>query len=71
LIQWPPNYQKVVLERGDVYAPHVSASGGLSIVGLGVTPSPETGSSLPDDREWLEWLQARGVQWDDRDDQAS
>ena len=28
LIQWPPNYENVILEAGDVYASHIGVKGG-------------------------------------------
>ena len=31
LVQWPPNYQKIVLEPGDVNAIHSGGTGGLSV----------------------------------------
>ncbi len=31
LMQWPPNYEKVVLESGDEYAIHTGGKGGLRL----------------------------------------
>jgi len=31
LMQWPPEYKKVVLEKGDAAATHTGSKGGLSI----------------------------------------
>ena len=31
LMQWPPNYKKIILEPGDEYAMHSGGTGGLTI----------------------------------------
>jgi hypothetical protein len=30
-MQWPPDYQKIILESGDEYATHSASKGGLRI----------------------------------------
>jgi len=38
VFRWPPHYEKLVLEYGDVAAVHVGGKGGLRVSGLAVTP---------------------------------
>jgi hypothetical protein len=45
LMQWPPNFKKVILEEGDDSAIHSGGKGGVSI-GMKITQDPEE-ESLP------------------------
>ena len=31
LMQWPPNYKKIILDPGDVHAEHTGGKGGLNV----------------------------------------
>ncbi|WP_217560902.1 hypothetical protein [Streptomyces sp. GbtcB6] len=69
LMQWPPRYELVVLERGDETVTHTGGKGGLSIVRTEVSteptvPQPLAMSSepIPEDSRWLREI---GIVWDD------
>ncbi len=47
LMQWPPNYKKIVLEAGDDYAIHAGGKGGLQMGALQVSDE----KPLPPDLE--------------------
>ena len=40
LLRWPPDYQKLVLERGDVTAIHVGGKGGVQVTEVVLAPAP-------------------------------
>ena len=53
LMQWPPDYKKVVLEPGDEYAIHSAGKGGVSI---------QSAQVLEEEDElrlevWQEWME--------------
>jgi hypothetical protein len=57
LMSWPPVYKKIVLERGDDYAVHTGAKGGLDI---GVPETIQEEGSFKEDKyliPWLEWME--------------
>jgi hypothetical protein len=41
LMQWPPSYQKIILEPGDEYAMHSGSKGGMRIGSLGISEDAE------------------------------
>jgi len=60
LLQWPPNYKKIILERGDEYARHSGGKGGLRMSAIQVTNENEE-TSLNEEQKltpWLEWLES-------------
>jgi hypothetical protein len=59
LIRRPPAFARIVLDRGDEWAVHVSGTGGLRI-GT-VEPRPAYGELSAQAREWLE---ANGIEWE-------
>ena len=48
LMQWPPNYQRVILEPGDNYAIHSGGKMGLS---MGTPQSGRKGDGIPSEME--------------------
>lgn len=38
IMQWPPNYKRVILEAGDEYAYHTASKGGLQFGRVALTP---------------------------------
>ncbi|MHB9862038.1 hypothetical protein [Streptomyces sp. YIM S03343] len=69
LMQWPPRYELVVLERGDETVVHAGGKGGLSIVRTEVPatpalPQPTAVSSGPGPED-SRWLREIGIAWDD------
>lgn len=57
LLRWPPRYEKVVLEPGDLAAIHVGGKGGVRAGGITAAPVPAGA-----DRQWLH---ENGIDWDD------
>ena len=55
LMQWPPNYEKIILEAGDEIAIHTGGKGGLRLQSPQVAPqdNPE-----PEEPEFSEELRA-------------
>ncbi|MGW7545991.1 hypothetical protein ACWGKQ_33520 [Streptomyces sp. NPDC054770] len=69
LMQWPPRYELVVLERGDETVTHAGGKGGLSIVRTEVptaptVPQPSAMPSGPGPED-SRWLREIGIAWDD------
>jgi hypothetical protein len=56
LIRRPPEFEKVVLDRGDEWVAHVGSTGGLRIAAMQTRP----GDPPPDDRGWLA---EHGIEW--------
>ena len=58
LLQWPPNYKRIILEPGDENATHSGGKGGLRMsapqVGEEASVSAEERRLTP----WLEWLES-------------
>lgn len=46
LMQWPPNYRKIILEEGDESAIHSGGKGGVSMGGVQINKDPQE-DSLP------------------------
>jgi hypothetical protein len=65
LIQWPPDYKKIVLEVGDDYAIHSGGKGGL-VVGdpRVITQNEESKQDTARLDQWEQWLSEMG--FDDR-----
>ena len=61
LLRWPPNYEKLVLERGDEAAIHVGGKGGLRVGQIAVAPA--TVGEVPQAEQ--QWLRDNGIDWDD------
>jgi hypothetical protein len=60
LLRWPPRYEKLVLEHGDVAAIHVGGKGGLRVGAVDVAPAPST--DVPSGER--QWLRDNGIDWD-------
>jgi hypothetical protein len=60
LLSWPPNYRKIVLDRGDVWTPHVGAAGGLSLSSITVPPQAAHSWNEADDRALQAWASGEG-----------
>lgn len=60
VFRWPPHYEKLVLEYGDVAAVHVGGKGGLRVSGLAVTPV--AAGEMPAAEQ--DWLRDNGIEWD-------
>ena len=57
LMQWPPDYKKVVLESGDEYALHSGGKDGLRLGSVQVSNDEETESSEELELgSWEDWL---------------
>ena len=59
----PPEFQRIVLERGDVRAAHVGGTSGLQPAAMNPRPA-EPGDLGPGDRTWLA---EHGIDWEPRD----
>ncbi len=57
LLRWPPRYEKIVLEPGDLTAIHVGGKGAVRAGGLTASPAPAAA-----DRQWL---RENGIDWAD------
>ncbi|MEU4096971.1 hypothetical protein [Streptomyces sp. NPDC026673] len=79
LLQWPPRYELLVLERGDESVVHAGGKGGASIAGTELPvdprlladpagPAGQAGPPGPEDRRWLREI---GVAWDGDADSAA
>ncbi len=60
LLRWPPNYERLVLNHGDVSVVHVGGKGGVRVSGIGVSQAPARDVREED----LQWLQESGIDWD-------
>jgi len=58
LLRMPPEFDKVVLDRGDETVAHVGGTAGVQITG--VSASPRTGHLPAAERDWLA---AHGIAW--------
>jgi len=58
LMQWPPNYQKIILEAGDEQASHSGGKGGLQMGGVEIS-ADECADTADDPRlvQWDLWLE--------------
>jgi hypothetical protein len=59
-IRRPPEFEKVVLDRGDEWAAHVGGSSGLHVAAADVPPR-QTADLRASDRNWLA---AQGIAWE-------
>jgi hypothetical protein len=60
LLRWPPHFERLVVEGGDVGAVHVGGKGGLRMGGMAIQPGG-TGAVPDTDRRWLH---ENGIDWD-------
>lgn len=60
VFRWPPHYEKLVLDHGDVSVVHVGGKGGLRVSGFGVAPAKAT--EMPTSER--DWLRDNGIEWD-------
>ncbi len=59
LLRRPPAFERIVLDRGDERAVHVSGTGGLRIGAVDTRPAH---SELSE--QACEWLEAHGIEWE-------
>lgn len=59
LLSWPPNYEKLVLDRGDETVPHSGGTGGMQISAEATPQVPAPGDH---DRSWLA---DNGIDWEE------
>ena len=59
LMQWPPNYKKIILEAGDEYAIHSGGKGGVQIKGVDAGRSDLPSATPGDASEEPEHLTAK------------
>ena len=72
VMQWPPRYKRIVLERGDEYAPHSAIKGDMLQLGSVQIADEagrviaETSDDAPLSDEWRTWLDEAGFDdwWD-------
>ena len=60
LLRWPPAYERLVMEHGDVNVIHVGGKGGVQVGDVALTPAPDVPGSD------LQWLQDNGIDWEAR-----
>lgn len=61
MIRWTPEFDKLVLDRGDEHAPHAGGKGGVGFGRVSVEPAP----AGPTDRDH-DWLAGLGIAWQQR-----
>lgn len=61
LLQWPPEYKKIVLVEGDIDAAHIGGKGGVHVSAARATN--EDNSDGPGQDPWSEWLD--DIEFDD------
>ena len=49
VVRWPPNFDRVILELGELHAVHIGVKGGLRLNGVDVAPmaNPRLASRMP------------------------
>jgi hypothetical protein len=57
VVQWPPDYGRLVLVEGDPDAAHVGSNADVRLAGIDVPPQP----SAEADRAWRRWLDDHGL----------
>lgn len=60
LLRWPPDYERLVMDDGDVNAVHVGGKGGIQVGDVALTSVGNV--SDPDAR----WLRDNGIDWESR-----
>jgi hypothetical protein len=63
LMQWPPAYEMIVLEPGDLYARHSGSKGGLKIGTAQGTKQEQDEISEEGLRPWIEALDNLDFNW--------
>ncbi len=61
VMQWLPDYDRVILDPGDNRAIHVGGTGGVRIGKVEVTPGKAAGDA---ESAWRQWLDDHGIDWD-------
>src|SRR5215470_17924043 len=61
LLSWLPEYEKLVLDRGDETVTHVGGKGGVRVGGVEVAPAAST-KMKDHERQWLRDI---GIDWND------
>ena len=56
-LTFPPNYRKVVLIAGDVWAQHVGGAGGVQLAGMTIPPPLGQVWTETDDERVRQWMQ--------------
>ncbi len=59
LLRRPPEFEQIVLERGDEWAAHVGGTGGLQAAGIQPRPAGAGGPSVHEHG----WLAEHGIAW--------
>jgi hypothetical protein len=59
LLRRPPEFKKVVLDRGDEWAMHVGATGGLQLGPMEAQPASPGDLPVAD----RSWLAGHGIEW--------
>lgn len=58
LMQWPPEYKKVILESGDESAVHSGGKGAVSMQPSYHSPAEDTNwRDEPELQPWIEWME--------------
>ena len=66
LFRRPPEFEKIVLERGDEWAAHVGSTGGLQVGTAETLPGGPAGpAGLP--AQERSWLASHGIDWETGD----
>jgi hypothetical protein len=63
LIQWPPAYNMIVIEPGDLFANHSGSKGGLKIGSTQLNPQNEEDVSDEHLRPWIDALDNLDFDW--------
>jgi len=63
LFRRPPAFEQVVLDRGDEWAAHVGATGGLQMTATATSPA-HLGELAAQERDWLA---GHGIEWEPGD----
>lgn len=64
LLRWPPHYERLVIEHGDVTAVHVGGKGGVRVSGISIAPVPATEVASEVAGSERDWLRDNGIDWD-------
>jgi hypothetical protein len=58
LFSWPPNYRKIVIDPGNVWAQHAGGTGGVDPVGVSIPTQASQIWTDEDDRQLEAWQDA-------------